>query len=93
LGCGTYIFSPKIFESIENTVESEKTKQVELTDVINKIAIENNSVYPFNLNGEYFNINTIEDLNSANFFIKSLNVDNYITSLIIPTYNEELTIG
>ena len=93
LGCGTYIFTPAIFEVIEKTQPSSKTKRVELTEVINTLVSQNAPVYPFYLSGEYFNINTIEDFNLANYEIKCHHFDEYKISLIIPAYNEADSIS
>ncbi|MBR9678732.1 MAG: glycosyltransferase [Nanoarchaeota archaeon] len=93
IGCGTYIFTPKIFEYISLTPPSKLRNEVEITDVINNIAIKEKSVYPFFLKGNYANITTVEDMNSISFDLKSKNFYNYKVSLIIPAYNEEETIG
>jgi NDP-sugar pyrophosphorylase family protein len=91
-GCGTYIFSPKIFEYIEKTPKSKRSGIVELTDVIDLMAKEG-KVLPFFLNGEYINVNTTEDLNYANYIWRHLNFNRYKVTVIIPAYNEERTIA
>ncbi len=92
-GCGTYLFSPKIFQHIENTQPSEITHRVELTDVINNIAKNESHVYPFFLKGEYMNINTFDDINAATYIYRREHLREYKVSLIIPAYNEEASIG
>ncbi len=92
VGCGTYLFSPKIFEYIENTPKSKRSGIVELTDVIDKMAKEG-VVLPFFIGGDYVNVNTSEDLNYANYMWKHLNFDKYKVTVIIPAYNEEKTIA
>lgn len=92
VGCGTYVFSPKVFEYIEKTPKSKRSGIVELTDVIGNIAKHEN-VLPFFLEGDYVNVNTPEDLNYANYMWKDLNFDKYKITVIIPAYNEEKTIA
>jgi len=92
VGCGTYFFTPKIFEYIEKTPKSKRSGIVELTDVIDRMA-KDGEVHPFFIKGDYVNVNTPEDLNYANYMWKHLNFDKYKVTVIIPAYNEEKTIG
>lgn len=92
LGCGTYVFTPDIFNAIENTRPSKISGKVELTDAINYLAKENKAVYPFFLNGTYFNINSVEDYNQANFIYRSTFFNDFKVSVIIPAYNEAESI-
>lgn len=92
-GCGTYVFTPLVFEYIEKTKPSEKTHRVELTDVINNIALKESKVYPFFLAGEYTNVNTFDDINTATYIYRGAMLKEFRTSLIIPAYNEEASIG
>ncbi len=89
LGCGTYVFTPEIFDHIDRTPQSARTGRVEITDVITRIAKRGGIVRPFNLAGEYVNINFLEDHNYANYVYKNAMFNTYKTSLIIPAYNEE----
>lgn len=91
-GCGTYMFSPKVFDSIDNTPKSKKSGLVELTDVIDNLA-KDGDVYPFLLEGNYVNVNSPEDLNNANYMWKHLNFEKFKVTVIIPALNEEKTIG
>lgn len=92
-GCGTYLFTPLIFDYIEKTLPSPMTGRVEFTDVINNIAQKESKVYPFFLKGEYTNINTFDDYNSAIYLYRAAKLKDYKVSLIIPAYNEEASIG
>lgn len=92
-GCGTYLFTPLVFEYIEKTKPSKKSHRVELTDVINNIAEKESKVYPFFLSGEYTNVNTFDDINAATYICRGAMLKNFRTSLIIPAYNEEASIG
>jgi NDP-sugar pyrophosphorylase family protein len=89
LGCGTYVFSRRIFEAIESTPPSPRSGRVELTDAIGRL----DRVYPFLLEGTYFNINTIDDFHYANFVVRQAGFQNRRISVVIPAYNEEQSIG
>lgn len=93
LGCGTYLFRKSLFDHIRATPPSKKTKRIELTEVINRIAEKGGRVYPFFLNGGYVNINNADDYVSANYEMRSLHFHEKTISLIIPAYNEESSIG
>lgn len=93
LGCGTYIFSPKIFDAIEKTSPSTKTGRVELTEVIGQLAQQGADVRAALLKGGYRNINYAEDYISAMNLYRKINFDQYRVSLVIPTYNEAAAIG
>lgn len=92
LGCGTYLFSKKIFEAIDKTPPSQTSGRVELTDAINYLSQKGEGVLPVFLKGDYYNINSAEDYNYANYLYKSLHFNKYKISLIIPAYNEEKSI-
>lgn len=89
LGCGTYVFSPRIFDAIESTPPSVRSGRVELTDAIARLE----RIYPFLLEGSYFNINTIDDFNYANFVVRQAGFQHRRVSVVIPAYNEEQSIG
>jgi dTDP-glucose pyrophosphorylase len=91
-GCGTYMFSPKIFDFIGTTPQSKKSGLVELTDVIDNLS-KNGDVHPFFLEGYYVNVNSPEDLNYANYMWKHLNFEKFKVTVIIPALNEAKTIG
>jgi GTP:adenosylcobinamide-phosphate guanylyltransferase len=93
LGCGTYVFSPNIFKAIENTQPSPRTGRIELTDAIGTLARTGASVYPFLLEGGYFNINTSDDFNTAQFRLRESSFEKRRVSVIIPAYNEEQSIA
>jgi UDP-N-acetylglucosamine diphosphorylase / glucose-1-phosphate thymidylyltransferase / UDP-N-acetylgalactosamine diphosphorylase / glucosamine-1-phosphate N-acetyltransferase / galactosamine-1-phosphate N-acetyltransferase len=93
LGCGTYLFKPDIFKYIRSTPASTRSKRIELIDVINLMAKKEGKVRPFMLSGNYINVNNIDDYNAANCMLRSVNFKSKKTSLIIPAYNEALSIG
>lgn len=93
LGCGTYILRPEIFDWIRKTKPSLRSHHVEFMEAID-LAIQNGRpVKPFFLDGIYFNINTIEDVNQCNYFMRSLDFEKNKISLVIPAHNEEEVIS
>ncbi len=93
LGCGTYILRPEIFDWIRRTRLSPRSRHVEFMEAID-LAIQNGRpVKPFLLDGIYFNINTIEDVNQCNYFMRSLDFEKNRISLVIPARNEEEVIS
>lgn len=93
LGCGTYLFTPAIFDAIDATTPSARTGRVELTDVIDRIAHQQGKVYGLQLGGGYCNINRPDDFNSATYLYRRLHFGEYRISLVIPAYEEEASIG
>jgi NDP-sugar pyrophosphorylase family protein len=93
LGCGTYLFSPEIFRDARETTRSPRTGRLELTDIIDHAARRGAAVLPFVLTGHYLNVNSIEDLNLANFLARTLHFDTQRVSVVIPAYNEAASIG
>jgi dTDP-glucose pyrophosphorylase len=92
-GCGTYLFSPDIFRHAHATPLSAATGKLELTDIIDHAARQGALVLPFFVTGQYANVNTVEDLNAANYACRSLHFEKHRVSVIIPTYNEAESIG
>ena len=93
LGCGTYVFTPRIFDSIGRTRPSPKSGRVELTDAIGTLLQDGGAVAPFFLEGAYFNINTVDDLRYASYRVREACFAQKRTSVVIPAYNEEQSIG
>jgi dTDP-glucose pyrophosphorylase len=93
LGTGTYLFKPSIFSAIERTPPSLRSGRVELTDAIRTLAHDPMPVRSFLLEGDYFNVNTIEDRNSADYAVRCREFERYRVSVVIPAWNEEGSIG
>ena len=92
LGCGTFVFTPAIFDAIAHTPESKASGRVELTDAIQLLA-RCGRVLPFFLRGSYFNINTVDDYNFANHCARAEHFHRHRVSVVIPAYNEEQSIA
>lgn len=93
LGLGSYIFTPAIFSAIEHCQASSRSGQVELTDVIQLLVDEQQSVEAFKLKGHYRNINYPEDYIAALNLYRKVHFAEYKVSVVIPTYNEATAIG
>lgn len=93
LGCGTYVFRPSIFDAIDATAPSKRSGRVELTDAIRTLIQQQKPVRVFELRGDYFNINSVEDQNTANYLVRSREYASYKVSVVIPAWNEEESIG
>ena len=93
MGCGTYVFTPEIFRDARDTAPSPRTGRLELTDIIDHAAQRGAPVLPFVVSGEYLNVNTIEDLNLANFLCRTEAFDEHRVSVVIPAYNEAASVG
>lgn len=93
LGCGTFVFTPEIFSAIDRTPPSMRSGRVELIDAIDLLARSGSIVKPFLLEGSYFNINSIDDYNYAQFRFRETNFASRKVSVVIPAYNEESSIA
>lgn len=93
LGCGSYVFTPRIFDYIERTPPSSRTGRVELTDAIDLMVREQQGVYAVTLTGGYSNINTPNDFRGATYLYRKTHFHEYRTSLVIPAYEEAASIG
>jgi dTDP-glucose pyrophosphorylase len=93
VGCGTYAFTAGIYADARATPRSARTRRLELTDVIDHVAKRDGIVLPFELAGQYLNVNTVEDLNAANCLARTLRFREAKVSIIIPAYNEAASIG
>lgn len=93
VGCGTFLFSPEIFAYARDLERSPRTGRFEVTDAIDRAARAGAPVLSFVLAGEYLNVNSVEDLNTANFLARSAEFSSSRVSVIIPAYNEAASIG
>lgn len=93
MGTGTYFFlNSKIFNYIRNTPPSQLRGEVEITDALSNMAKEE-IVHRCILSGTYLNVNSVDDLNMANYLYREKHFDTYQVSVVIPAYNEAETIA
>ena len=93
LGCGTFLLKPDIFEAIRLTAPSVRTGKVELIDALDLLIRQGKTVLPFFSSGTYVNVNTADDLNQANHAVRTEKFEEKRISLVIPSFNEEDSIG
>lgn len=92
IGCGTYLFTPRLFAAITETPASPRSGRVELTDAIDLLAREGH-VGAYHLTGTYLNVNTADDHNYAQYLVRSARFPAARVSVVIPAYNEEASIA
>ncbi|MGD8366898.1 MAG: glycosyltransferase [Desulfobacterales bacterium] len=91
MGVGTYLLTEKIFDYIRTTPPSALRGEVEITDVLSRMA-EAEKVFACMLDGFYINVNSVDDLNMARYTLRERSFADYRVSVVIPAYNEEKTI-
>lgn len=94
LGLGSYLFTPEYFNFFELTHPSPRTGVVEITDVIDKMAKESSGgVYATPMDCVYFNINSMQDYHHAVYEVRNAKFNEFKTTVIIPTYNNEWSLS
>jgi dTDP-glucose pyrophosphorylase len=91
MGVGTYLLSKKVFHYLKTTPPSVLRGEVEITDALSNMA-QNENVELCMLEGDYINVNTVDDVNMANYKVHNHQFSDYTVSVVIPAYNEEATI-
>ncbi len=90
LGCGTFGFSPAIFDRIRGA--SGKGGTVELIEVLDQSAQSGRDrVELFPMSGEYVNVNTVDEWHRATDLIRAQSTPTL--SVVIPALNEEDSIA
>lgn len=92
MGLGTYLLTSNVFKYLKDTDKSSLRGEVEITDALSNMA-KKETVLACTLDGEYINITTRENVNSANYHVRNSKFDSYIITIVIPAYNEEETIA
>jgi UDP-N-acetylglucosamine diphosphorylase / glucose-1-phosphate thymidylyltransferase / UDP-N-acetylgalactosamine diphosphorylase / glucosamine-1-phosphate N-acetyltransferase / galactosamine-1-phosphate N-acetyltransferase len=92
MGVGTYLLNQKVFHYLKTTPPSLLRGEVEITDALSNMA-QNENVALCMLEGDYINVNTVDDVNMANYKVHDRQFGNYSVSVVIPAYNEESTIA
>ncbi|MFW5989371.1 MAG: glycosyltransferase family 2 protein [Desulfosudaceae bacterium] len=92
MGVGTFLLTSKIFDYIRRTPPSDLRNEIELIDALSTMA-RHETVRAAFLSGIYVNINNIDELNRANYLVRSREFDRQSITLVIPAYNEEETIA
>lgn len=93
MGTGTYLIGPAVFDSLRRTPPSRRTGRRELTDALDRLARDGGTVLPFELRGEYVNVNRIEDLRAARSVVRTASFPTCRRSLVIPAYEEEDSVA
>ncbi|MEM3504484.1 MAG: sugar phosphate nucleotidyltransferase [Nitrososphaeria archaeon] len=70
-GVGIYLFTPAIFDYIEKIRINPLRNELEITDAIDSVA-KIKRAYAWKINGKVFNINTVDDLKSAQHYFDKL---------------------
>ncbi len=91
LGVGSYLLNKKVFDYIRNSPPSPLRGEVEITEVLSSMA-QKERVYAAKLRGFYINVNSLDDLNYANYIYRDKFFDSYKITVVIPAHNEEETI-
>jgi UDP-N-acetylglucosamine diphosphorylase / glucose-1-phosphate thymidylyltransferase / UDP-N-acetylgalactosamine diphosphorylase / glucosamine-1-phosphate N-acetyltransferase / galactosamine-1-phosphate N-acetyltransferase len=92
MGVGTYLLTKKVFHYLRTTPPSILRGEVEITDALSNMA-QNENVALCVLEGDYINVNTVDDANMANYKVHDRQFGDYSVSVVIPAYNEEFTIA
>lgn len=92
LGVGTYLLNRKVFHYIRETPPSVLRGEVEITDALSTMA-QNENIALCKLEGDYINVNTVDDANMANYKVHDRQFEDYSVSVVIPAYNEASTIA
>ena len=67
---GFYFFNRKVFDYIRKTKPSSLRNEIEITDVIQNMIDDGQSITPVFFDGDYINLTYAEDLNRAKLMLK-----------------------
>jgi dTDP-glucose pyrophosphorylase len=71
LGMGTFVFSPAFFEHLERALSATDDRPRDPVSVLGRLCAEGAEIAPFYLRGRYVNINNRDQLNRANYLVRS----------------------
>jgi dTDP-glucose pyrophosphorylase len=84
LGLGTFIFSPEFYDHLEAAVEAPlKEGPNDPVSVLGRLCANGARVAPFYLRGRYVNINDRDELNLANYLVRSHDFHNRTLALVL----------
>jgi dTDP-glucose pyrophosphorylase len=93
LGCGTFVFHPRVFQAIEDAFNSTEGGAVDLITVLNGLCARGENVGAFQLQGRYVNINDRDSLQLAKYYVRDQQFDGCVTTLLIYSEGNEKDIG
>jgi len=93
LGCGTFIFSPGLFQLLEQRFLQVNMGYVEFITFIDELCRKGEKIFYFNLEGTYVNINDRDSLNLAKYYERSKNFERNKISLLIYSEGDEENIA
>lgn len=89
LGCGTFIFNPKIFDYLDQAFNDSHGNNVDLITLIDKLCHDGEVVNYFELKCKYVNINDKDSLQLARYYVCDKLMKNIVVSLIIYSAGNE----
>jgi len=91
-GCGTLYITPKVVDALEKAALTPRVGRLELYEVVASLSSEGR-IFAVDLDDpDYININTLEDLQRAKFTYRTREFDRFSISVVIPAWNEALSI-
>ncbi len=87
LGLGTFILDPRIFSVIEGAYQKKTKTEVDLISLMGRLCRQGEIIKPFELSGQYVNINDRDSLNLAKYYIRRHMGDDLSASLLIHSEN------
>ena len=92
MGCGTFIFSPKIFPALEQAFSQAPDDYVEFLTFLNECCRQGKIIAPFHLTGHYVNINDRDSLYRANYYDRNMHFSEYSKGLLIYSEGTEKNV-
>jgi len=93
LGCGTFVFSPRIFPLLEQAFVRAGMKYVDLVSFIGALCASGEKIRYFLLKSTYVNINDRDSLNLVKYNERSAIFDQIAITLLVYSEGDEEDIG